>query len=246
MEIIFLAMIFCPICFVLTSFLHELGHAFFGVVRGGEFICIIVGPVKYGKSEKRNEYHFEINKNIQYYGGVVAVAPPKVDVSPKDYFYYVLGGPLASLLWGGVTLPFVFLTFKNVPLGVWFFILQFCLSSFVIAVMTLIPYPQRITNFLYSDGKRLLDYVKGESLDYYSWKNAASPSSVNRVECEILKQSNDPVYQFFGSYYLLKNAESKQGEEYFLQQAFLRLTEKQKQELLLDEEIKQWINESMS
>lgn len=248
MEFLFLSILIFPVCFILTSFLHELGHALFGLIRGGKFMFMIVGPFMYGRKQVGDPYRFELHKDVQYYGGVVAVLPARKHVTSNDYLYCILGGPLVSFLCGLLSMPVVWLTFKNVPLGIGIFLLNFCLLSIALGIVTSIPYPKRITHFIYSDGKRIYEHLKGNVFDYYVWKNANVVTDkayrCNQDECEVLKQSSDPVYQFFGSYYLLNNEQgNSENEQAFLRDAFAHLSEKQRQALLMDASVTVWLKD---
>lgn len=254
MDIFLLYLFTFPISMILVLFCHELGHALFGLWRGGHFVCIIIGPVLYGRENQSEACRFSLNKDLGLYGGVVGVAPPK-EVTLKDYFYYIFGGPFMSFILSLISAPFVILTFKHVPLFVWMFLLQLCICSLVIVVVTLIPIKKRITPFSYSDGKRLFDYFKGESfykLDYYAWKNSNvfndEKYNYNVTECTALKESEDTIFQLVGSYNLLRYHESKDNNEKVqeelqsLKKTFQKLSRREQIAIIKEKEFKQILN----
>lgn len=77
----------------LTVFIHEMGHLIGALYVRFQFVYLIIGPF-------RIEPRFKLSLNYWWvaFGGVALAVPKNLKHAREKYKYYVMGGPLASLL----------------------------------------------------------------------------------------------------------------------------------------------------
>lgn len=138
---------------------HELGHLAGGWLSGFRLVLFIVGPLAIERLYGRLRFRF--NKSLHLWGGLAASAP--LDGLPRDPRFMrwalvriVAGGPLFSLLGGGLLLP-ALLWFGWTTLAGSLLAMVGALSL-CIALATLMPLA---TGGFRSDGARLLQMLRG-------------------------------------------------------------------------------------
>jgi hypothetical protein len=158
-----LALVSLPLAFLLAVAVHECGHLLAGLLRGGRFLLLIVGPLRLAST--RDGLRWGRNRSFPLFGGLASVAPRDASRIEADFGWLIAGGPLASLA-GGAVLVATGLGFGSVlaePVGAWTFGLWFlCLlvggMSLGLGVLALVP--NRTAGFP-SDGARLLSLWRG-------------------------------------------------------------------------------------
>lgn len=96
--------------FILSSAVHELGHLLAGLREGFRFHLLVAGPFGLKRSEADRIVPF-LEKDVSLWGGVSATVPASEE--PENFRRFgrvLLGGPLASLLFGAAVLPFGIMT----------------------------------------------------------------------------------------------------------------------------------------
>lgn len=73
-----------------------------GRAVGFRFLLFVVGPLQIDHLGDR--LRLGVNRNLAYYGGVTIVGPPGARASRKQLGWVMAGGPLASLVAGGIAL----------------------------------------------------------------------------------------------------------------------------------------------
>ena len=149
---------------VLVSWLaiaiHELGHVLAGLSQGFEFRFISVGPTMLEKEGEKMK--FKWNTNFNNYGGLALCLPKRNHNLTKRFAFFAVGGPMASLIWGLVTLAISQIVTLDTTLF-WGYLMDSFLFfsyflSFIIFMGTIIPF--RSGNF-YSDGARIKNLLGG-------------------------------------------------------------------------------------
>jgi hypothetical protein len=139
----------------LILLVHELGHVAAGRLVGFEFILLIVGPLTVMRTAQGISY--SLNRNMRFFGGLTANAPPDDRDLDRRMAITTAGGPLASLLFSGLSLlltrPLLRLDFTT-----GFTALLVSVFSGLVFILTLIP---RRAGGLMSDGARLLSLARG-------------------------------------------------------------------------------------
>lgn len=147
---------------------HELGHYLAGRSVGFDFVTFVVGPFGI-REQKGRRVPYRVRPAPM--GGYVAMLPPdEIDLVPR-FRRFIVGGPLASLLWIVVVfglwklsgLPFV-LPFTDVPerlsAGARFALMGFQVSAYAAIAMllgTLIPQRIKSMGGLPNDMLRLIE-----------------------------------------------------------------------------------------
>ncbi len=105
MKILFFILL-AILCFIISSAVHELGHIFIGIKEGFKFYLFVVGPFGLKRNEE-DKVKFYIEKDISLWGGLSATIPTVENADNYRKFGRVLlGGPMASLIFGSIWLPF--------------------------------------------------------------------------------------------------------------------------------------------
>lgn len=145
LEILFF-FLFSIICYFISAFVHEIGHIIMGLIQGFKFFLLVIGPFGL-KRNKNNKVIFYIEKNIAFWGGVGGTFP--FDSNPDNFNKFgrvLLSGPIASITFGLIILPFAIAT------NMMFFLLL-CAMPIGMGIACLIPMPM---GAFYTDGGRWL------------------------------------------------------------------------------------------
>lgn len=125
---------------------HELGHVLTGLAQGFRFELFVVGLLGIKRTAKGIKVY--LNKNLGMMGGVAATIP--VQQRPdnrKKFAYMVLGGPVASLLYGLLSLILFISSTSGAARGFW--LLTGAVSLAVLLATTL---PRKSGIFFYGQG----------------------------------------------------------------------------------------------
>jgi hypothetical protein len=102
------AIIYFPMLIIaplFTIMIHELGHLFTGIALGQKFKLIVVGFL--GLAEENGKLRLFLNKNLAYFGGIMAVVPKSVEaIDYKVFAKTLIAGPISSLIYGFLCLMF--------------------------------------------------------------------------------------------------------------------------------------------
>lgn len=211
MEILVL-LILAALSFMISSAVHELGHALMGISEGFKFHWFVAGPLGLKRDENdRIVFYFE--KDISYWGGIAATLPRKEEKDNyKKFGRVLLGGPAASILIGSISL------ISGILFGQSFF-LMLGLMSLAIGTISLIPMRN---GAFYTDGGRWLRMHKNEAakaVELALWnltQNAfihGDYTQVNLDEINILKNDQDLRAQYLGHYFAYHFYHDNQDEE---------------------------------
>ena len=166
---------------------HELGHYAAGRMAGLEFYMLRIGPFSWRKLA--NKVKFSIEKSGQWSGGFASMGPTDNHNLLARHRWYVLGGPLASLILLGilaVCLPWreaFWGTHNNEgpwALGGRLIIVVVSIYAALYAAMSIIPY--RYRGFYNDAAQLLLPLFSKEQAEYrvLAWKWAAEIGSGKR------------------------------------------------------------------
>jgi hypothetical protein len=151
-QIITLAILLLP-AYLLVVAAHEAGHAFAGVWVKFDFRMYVVGPFMWVR--ETSGWTFKLNRNVNMFGGLVLCLPRDSENLASRFSKFVLGGPVASLVFAALAFGARQLTTMNV-LSSLFSMLGY-LSLFIFLV-TIIPLH---TDGFYTDGGRAIRFLKG-------------------------------------------------------------------------------------
>lgn len=155
-----LAVLFIPAFFFVIA-IHEGGHAWAGVRTNFDFRTYVVGPFLWDKQS--DGWKFMWNKNINTSGGLVICIPTGTDHLAKRFSFYAAGGPLASLVFAGVSLG-VFLVGRHYlgqSVAAQMFNYFWLMTTFLSAVIFLVTAVPLHAGGFSSDGARVLRFLRG-------------------------------------------------------------------------------------
>lgn len=199
LEILKIIVVAIP-AYLLVAGVHELGHVLVGLLSGFRFELFVIGPI----GLKRNDdgkivFYFE--KNTSLWGGCCATVPVTEDEKNLAIFGKILlGGPLLSLAFSLVLMPF---TFYNDGL---FLILLIAMS---IGLFFATAIPMRNGSF-YTDGGRWLRIKKkGQPAKMeaalfnfiQSFVVHRNYSQINESDTQYLKMDSDMRNVYLGHYF---------------------------------------------
>lgn len=143
--------------FIFSSAVHEIGDILTGLREGFKFYLLIVGQFGFKRNENdKIEFYFE--KNVSLWGGVGATLPQNEDLNNfKKFGHVLLGGPIASLVFGAILLPLGVIT-KNM------FLLLLGAIALSMGVACLIP---ATNGAFYTDGGRWLRLLEERSIIFF-------------------------------------------------------------------------------
>lgn len=134
------------ICYLISALVHEIGHIIIGLTQGFKFCLLVVGPFGLKRNEN-NKVVFYIEKNPALWGGVGGTFPMDSNADNFNKFGRVLlGGPITSIVFGLIILPFAIATKMM-------FLLLLCAMPIGMGIACLIPAPM---GAFYTDGGRWL------------------------------------------------------------------------------------------
>ena len=204
--------IFAIISFILASATHELGHVLTGLMVGFKFHLFVAGPLGV-KRDENDRVVIYIEKDISLWGGIAATLPKEAEQGNyKRFGRVLLGGPLASIVFGMVSLiPGVLID--------QIFLILFGAMSIGIGTVSLIPMRN---GAFYTDGGRWLRMHKNEStkaVEMAIWnltQNAVIQGNyinANLDEILILKNDRDARTQYLGHYFAYQFYKDNQDSE---------------------------------
>ena len=155
-----------PLWFFVSIIVHEGGHFLAGRLAGLQWMTVTAGPLRLtrlhgGHSRVRSRIHSRIK--VQWFtndtsiGGLVLMVPGETPTSRAGWACFVLGGPVANLLFSAVLLVIIrtgVAPFWQGPL------LLLALASLFFGVLNLLPF--RASGFS-TDGRSLLDILRGDA-----------------------------------------------------------------------------------
>jgi hypothetical protein len=151
-QIITLAILLLP-AYLLVVAAHEAGHALAGVWVKFDFSMYVVGPFMWVK--ETSGWTFKLNRNVNLFGGMVLCLPGDSENLASRFSKFVLGGPVASLIFAA--LAFGARQMTSIEVLIPLFNLLGYLSLFIFLV-TIIPW---YSDGFYTDGGRAIRFLKG-------------------------------------------------------------------------------------
>ena len=176
---------FCLLFF--TLFIHELGHALFGIWSGYRFNYLTVGPITLEKMER---LRLKVNKSWFLVGGVANCSPLSNDLTTiaKQHKLFVAGGPIFTFIAAIISLIAGSLLNIN-------WVTYFGIFNLFIFIVTILPYK----GTLKSDGRVLLELSKkGKEQEEYL------------ISLLLFKEMNSPIHPTKWSIDLIERAKTMQ------------------------------------
>ena len=138
---------------------HELGHVLGGAAVRFRFFFFIVGPLRVEREIYSGAIRVRRNTSISQAGGMAASFPTDARDLPRRFFWFIFGGPLASLLFGlalvgaarGLSADEA--PYARLALG------AVGILSLLIFAVTMVPMSQ---GTIATDGARLFQLLRGE------------------------------------------------------------------------------------
>jgi hypothetical protein len=187
------------VCFIISSTVHELGHILTGLKEGFKFNLLVVGLLGI-KRDENDKIVFYMEKDLSLWGGIGQTIPTDNNKNNyKKFSHVLLGGPIASLILGIVSLP-IGISTKHI-----FFIL---LGSISLSMGIACLIPVRNGAF-YTDGGRWLRMQKNKTrkVEMAIWNLAQNTviqgnfAKLNVDEIMILINDEDIRTKYLGHYY---------------------------------------------
>ena len=169
----------------LTLFIHELGHALFGIWAGYRFNYLTVGPLTIENTE---HLHIKVNDNWLLFGGVASCSPLSSDVTniAKQHKRFVVGGPVFSIVTASISITI------GTSMDIQFFT-YFGIFNLIIFFITILPYRGAIK----SDGRVLLELSKqGKQTEEFL------------ISLLLMKEMNSPTHPTNWSIELIEKAKT--------------------------------------
>jgi len=139
----------------LGIFMPELGHVLAGLARGFEFAFLVVGPLRIERTEYDQRLRLALNRNLELAGGIAGCMPRTDEDMIRRMQWFVLGGPLGSVVFAALCLVPALLA----PIAWWSGTLAITgLVSLVLGAVTLLPVKH---GSFVNDGLRLLQLRRG-------------------------------------------------------------------------------------
>ncbi|HSM25019.1 MAG TPA: M50 family metallopeptidase [Anaerolineaceae bacterium] len=197
----FLVVIFmATLCFLISIAVHEFGHILTGLKEGFKFHTLVLGPFGFKRDEK-DKIIFYFEKDVSLWGGLAATVPTNDNEDNfKKFGRVLLGGPIASIIFGAVWMPFGIIEKNN-------FFLLLGLMPLSMGIISLIPLRN---GAFYTDGgrwRRMHKNKKTQAVEVAIWnltQNAiihGNYKKANLNEIMILKKDEDIRTKFLGHYY---------------------------------------------
>lgn len=188
------------ICYLVSAFIHELGHVIVSLRYGWKLSLLIIGPIGIKRSEN-NKLNFYLEKRPIMWGGA-AFATPVYECKDnlKIFSKSLLGGPIASIVAGCVFLLVCLFHFHLV----W---LLLGIMPLLMGIVCLLPMKN---GFTYTDGKRwsrLRNGGQDEAEEVALWKLMERDifkkdvSTLQLEDFEALLNAKLPEHRYYGHYY---------------------------------------------
>ena len=187
-------------CYIIAGVFHELGHILAGIFQGFKFYMLVVGPFGL-KRDKNDKIVFYIERNTAYWGGIGGTFPPSENPDNFEKFGRVLlFGPLASIIFGLVILPFAIATDLQ-------FLILLCAIPIGMGIVSLIPMK---TGAFYSDGGRWMRMRREPTrrIELALWNIVQKAGfsqkymDINMDDVNVLINDNDHSTKYMGHYFL--------------------------------------------
>lgn len=197
--------------YFVSGVIHEMGHIIGGQLQGFRFFLLVIGPL----GLRRNAHGrlvFYLEKNPAFWGGVGGTFPAEDDHDSFEKFGKVLlGGPLASILFGLVMLPAAILS------DLLFFDL---LSAIAIGMGVATLIPMKMGAF-YSDGGRWWRMQKEQTrkIERAIWQIVCKAgihenyARIDEEDARVLINDQDPETRYMGHYFLYHHYKAKNDDE---------------------------------
>ena len=143
----------------IAMIVHEAGHLVGGALSGFQFRLISIGPLRIARRPDGRPA-LERNRTLNVAGGATVVAP-KIGYTTAEMARFIVGGPLASLMFGIIGLVVAY-RLETYPLLAFIWFAVGSLSSLIFMVNVL---PISSSGFD-SDGMQLFDLFRGGSLSH--------------------------------------------------------------------------------
>ncbi len=147
------ALIEIEIAVLLTTFGHELGHLVAGWLSGKLLRSFQVGPFRWAIRNGVWKFEFNLRK---FYGGAVGMVTPDLVNMRSRLAFFIMGGPIASLVMGSICIVATLLTPGHVWQRYWLLLSAMASLSISAFVVNLIPLKPESN---YSDGAQLYQIV---------------------------------------------------------------------------------------
>ena len=163
------------VAILVTTVVHELGHAIAGQSLGMKLRAFVVGPFQWRIRDGRWAFRFVFSSFFSA-GGAAALVPINPHQSRWREVGMIAAGPVAGL-WVGVVALFAALTAPDIPYEhAWEFFALISTFGLVSSAANLIPIRP---DALYSDGARIFQILRGGALaDLYHVFNVTASASV--------------------------------------------------------------------
>ena len=200
----------------ISTVVHEFGHVLAGLMNGWKFLMMVIGPFKLYRDDPDGKILFGIEKNPALWGGCGGTMPKRIDDSVTEVFARILiAGPLASLVLGTAGMAAFFLTKHE-------FLLMLGMVSLGQGLVCILPMKIK-TGILYNDGTRFLrirrkgkeaeeEKVLIESIFAEVIGDAETKKAREDHLIEVLLDSDDASYRYYGFYYAYMRAKEDGNE----------------------------------
>ena len=205
------------ISYFVATVIHEFGHVLAGLMNKWKLILMVVGPFKLYREDLNGKIKFGLEKNVALWGGCGGTAPMVIDDSIDKVFARILiAGPLASSILGIAGIAAFILTKHD-------FFLMLGMIAFGEGVACILPMNIK-TGILYNDGTRFKRIIsKGKEaeeekaiISMVFCELANNKEEFKRREehlIEVLLDSDDASYRYYGIYYAYMKAKEEGNEE---------------------------------
>lgn len=151
-----------PLWFFLSIMVHEGGHFLAGRLAGLQWMIVTAGPLRLtrlhaGHSRKHSRVKVQWFTNDTSIGGLVLMVPGVKPTSRAGWACFVLGGPVANLLFSTVLIAIMRAGAESFWQGP---LLLLALVSLFLGALNLLPF--RASGFS-TDGRNLLDILRGDA-----------------------------------------------------------------------------------
>ena len=208
-----------PVSVFWVVFLHESGHALAGIAMGFKFKILTTGPLLIQYTD--GQVSLSVNNNLNTAGGITICLPVSAKGIRQKFLFYVLGGPLMSLL---LTLFSWLMTIISTHFLADMFWGIMAFLSATIFLVTIWPF--KAGSLFYSDGLRALRLLRGGPvaeadvaiLSLMSYSMAGTrPADLPLSKAKAVIYTNpktDVLHQYSINYYLYCEAlETKKYDE---------------------------------
>ena len=149
---------------LIATIFHELGHIAAGLSFGMRLLSVRIGPFHVEIKEGKWKFVAPTSWKCLLQGGVRIIPPGPSEYRKSDAIWTAAGGPLASLITGGMTLLFLLTAKGSAYEPAWQLMGYVTSLSAVFFLANLIPVREAAA---YSDGARIYQVVTGHVMEDY-------------------------------------------------------------------------------